>query len=99
MLLERLPEAELQIDELRLADVELDPATQDVDVGLPAAEPPVEDVERRERLRVARLVLEDLNVGVDRAIDVLDLVLVELRDLVVDRLLLVGRRRRSRFFS
>jgi hypothetical protein len=44
VLLERRAEAELEIDDVVLAVVELDAATKNVDLGLPALETPVEDV-------------------------------------------------------
>src|SRR5690606_32260253 len=93
VLLERLAEAELQIDELLLGHVELDAAAERVDVRLPALELAVEDVERLERVRVRRLVLEHCVVRVDRLVEILDLGLVELRDLVGDLLLLLVIRR------
>ena len=67
VLLERLTEAVLEVDELGLGGVELDATAQRVDVRLPALELPVEHVERGERADVGRLVLEDAVVRVDRA--------------------------------
>src|SRR5262249_18400140 len=84
VLLERLPEPELEVDDLALVVIELDATAERVDVRLPALEVPVKDIERLQRVRVGGLVVEDAVVRVDRAIEVLHLGLVELRDLVRD---------------
>ena len=79
MLLERLAEAELEVDELRPRSTSSSMRRRsDVDVRLPVLELSVELVERRERLRVGRLVLEHAVVRVDRLVEVLELGLVEL---------------------
>ena len=93
VLLERLSEPVFQVDQLCFGGIELDATAQRVDVRLPALELPVEYIQRGERADVGRLVLEHAVVGVDGAIEVLQLGLVELRDLVADLLLLavVGR--------
>src|SRR6185295_19125063 len=87
VLFERLAEAELEVHHLAFVHVELDAATENVDVRLPTLELTVEDVERLQRVRVGRLIFEHAVVGVDRAIEVLHLGLVELGYLVRDRLL------------
>ena len=52
---------------------------------------PYNQIERFERLQIARLILEDHRVGLDGLLDILDLALVQLRNLViVDFLLLDG---------
>ena len=93
VLLEGLTEAVLEVDELGLRSIELDATAQGVDVRLPALELPVEYIERGQRADVGGLALEHAVVRVDGAIEVLELRLVELRDLVADLLLLavIGR--------
>ena len=83
--LERLTEAVLEIDDLVLAHVEGDATAQRLGVRLPALELPVQDVERRQRAGVARLVFEHRDVRVDGLVEILDLGLVQPCDLVEDR--------------
>ncbi|MFT3771956.1 MAG: hypothetical protein QM820_41650 [Minicystis sp.] len=85
MLLQRLAEAVLEIDDQLLAVGDLNPLAQDVGVLVPLLLLAVELVEGRERLRIHGLVLEHLEVRGDGAVRILELVLVEDRDGVEDR--------------
>ena len=69
---------------------------QDAEQLLPVAGGLVQDVETAERRQVVRIELEHLLVGVDRAVHVRELALVDGADLVEDALLLVGVERRDR---
>ena len=84
VLLERLPETELQVDELALARGRARSARRRISTnGSHCCELPVEHVERRERACAAVGSSSSIGaVSLDRAVDVLDLGLVELGDLV-----------------
>ncbi len=87
VMLERLPKAKLQVDELRLSNIEIDAFAEDLDEWLPLLGLRVEDVKRGQRWRRGRLVIEHGAVGLDRATDIVELGLIESSDLVLDGLL------------
>jgi hypothetical protein len=88
--LKRLSKTKLEIDELLFTQVKLDPSVKNLHVRLPSAKSLVEDVERRERLWIARLIVEHLRIRANGFVDIVYLVFVKSCDLVIDRFFLVG---------